>query len=188
MDQAERDHIQHEIEDEANKLLPGRIRRVEMLQHGDAPMIEPGQLMPRFVFADPGGGHEKKGPARREAFAAFKKAVGPGLNQFRDKLLRRWPEIRYIEVMIEDDSGQRVDGQVQFLDDYRTVAADGEFTHVMVRLKTAELDIVDTLIAAGIANNRAEAIRWALTRIRERPAYEQLREHTRDIERLKSEF
>jgi hypothetical protein len=67
-------------------------------------------------------------------------------------------------------------------------AADGEFTHVMVRLKTAELDIVDTLIAAGIANNRAEAIRWALTRIPERPAYEQLREHTRDIERLKSEF
>jgi len=67
-------------------------------------------------------------------------------------------------------------------------AADGEFTHVMVRLKTAELDIVDTLIAAGIANNRAEAIRWALTRVRERPAYEQLREHTRNIERLKSQF
>ncbi|HXZ73101.1 MAG TPA: hypothetical protein VEH31_19810 [Streptosporangiaceae bacterium] len=188
MDQEERDRIQHEIENEANKLLPGRIRRVELLQHGDAPMIEPGQLMPRLVFADPGGGYEKKGPARREAFAAFKKAVGPGLRQFRDNLMRRWPEIRYIEVMFEDDSGQRVDGQVQFLDDYRTVAADGEFTHVMVRLKTAELDIVDTLIAAGIANNRAEAIRWALTRIRERPAYEQLREHTRDIERLKSEF
>ena len=36
---------------------------------------------------------------------------------------------------------------------------DGEFTHVMVRLRTPELDIVDTLIAAGIANNRAEAIR-----------------------------
>jgi hypothetical protein len=35
---------------------------------------------------------------------------------------------------------------------------------------------------------RAEAIRWALTRIRERPARERLREHTRDIERLKSEF
>ena len=36
--------------------------------------------------------------------------------------------------------------------------------------------------------DRAEAIRWALTRIRERPAYEELREHTRDIERLKNEF
>ena len=58
----------------------------------------------------------------------------------------------------------------------------------MVRLRTAELDIVDTLIAAGIANNHAEAIRWALTRIRERPVYEQPREHARDIDRLKSEF
>ena len=58
---------------------------------------------------------------------------------------------------------------MRFVEDGRE-AADGEFTHVMVRLKTAELDIVDTLIAAGIANNHAEAIRWALTRIRERPA------------------
>ena len=89
--------------------------------------------------------------------------------------------------MHEDDSGQRTAGNVQFVEDGRE-AADGEFTHVMVRLKTPELDIVDTLIAAGIANNRAEAIRWALTRIRERPAYEQLREHTRDIDRLKSQF
>ena len=47
---------------------------------------------------------------------------------------------------------------------------------------------MDTLITAGIASSRAEAIRWALTRIGERPAYAQLREHTRDIERLKSEF
>jgi hypothetical protein len=187
MDQAERDEIQHEIEATANELFAGRLRRVELLQHGDAPMIEPGQLMSRFVFADPAGDREGR-PARREAMAAFKKAVGPGLNQFRDNLLRRWPEIRYMELEFEDDSGQRVDGQVQFLDDYRTVAADGEFTHVMVRLKTPELDIVDTLIAAGIASNRAEAIRWALTRIRERPAYEQLRQHTRDIERLKSDF
>ncbi len=185
MDQAERDHIQHEIEIAANKLFPGRIRRVELLQHGDAPMIEPGQLMPKLVFADPYGGRE--GRDRREVAVAFKKAVGPGLNQFRDKLLRRWPEIRYMELMFEDDSGQRVDGKVEFLEDNRA-AADGEFTHVMVRLRTAELDIVDTLIAAGIANNRAEAIRWALTRIPERPAYEQLREHTRDIERLKSEL
>ena len=66
MGQAERGHIQHEIENEANKLFPGRIRRVELLQYGDAPMIEPGQLMPRFVFADPAGGRE--GRPRREAY------------------------------------------------------------------------------------------------------------------------
>ena len=193
MDQAERDHIQHELEIAANELFAGWIRRVELLQHDDAPWMEPDQLMPRLVFKDPADRVRDPHPDPRKvakvakAARTFKLAVGPGLNQFRDDLLERWPEIRYIEVMTEDDGGQRTGGNVRFVEDGRE-AADGEFTHVMVRLKTAELDIVDTLIAAGIANNRAEAIRWALTRIRERPAYEQLREHTRDIDRLKSEF
>jgi hypothetical protein len=189
MDQAERDHIQHELEIAANELFPGWIRRVELLQHGDAPMIEPGQLMARLVFGDPVRSQAEHPDPRKVAKHArtFKLAVAPGLNQFRDNLLERWPDIRYIEVMTEDNRGQRTDGNVRLVEDGRE-AVTGEFTQVMVRLRTAELDIVDTLVAAGVANNRAEAIRWALTRIRERPAYEQLREHTRDIDRLKSEF
>ena len=63
-----------------------------------------------------------------------------------------------------------------------------ELTPVMTRLGPADLATVDTLITAGIANSRAEAIRWALARISERPAYARLREHTRDIQRLKTEF
>jgi hypothetical protein len=192
MDQAEKDHIQHELDIVAHELFPafpGRIRRVELLQHDDVPMIEPGQLMPRLVFADPLRSRAENPDPRQAAKAArtFKLAVAPGLNQFRGHLLERWPEIRYLEVMTEDDSGQKVDRTVRFVEDGRE-ASDGEFTHVMVRLRAPELDIVDTLIGAGIANNRAEAIRWALTRIPERPAYEELRQHTRDIERLKSEF
>jgi hypothetical protein len=190
MDQAEKEHVQHELETAANELFPGWIRRVELLQHDDAPWMEPGQLMPRLVFNDPADVVRDPHPDPRKVAKAartFKLAVAPGLNQFRGGLLERWPEIRYIEVMTEDNSGQKTGGNVRFVEDGRE-AADREFTHVMVRLKTAELDIVDTLIAAGIANNRAEAIRWALTRISERPAYEQLREHTRDIDRLKNEF
>ena len=190
MDETERDRIQHELETEANELFAGWIRRVELLQDDDAPRIEPGQLMPRLVFKDPADRLRDPDPDPRKVAKAgrtFKLAVGPGLNQLRDTVLERWPEIRYIEVMTEDNRGQRTGGDVRFVEDGRD-APDGEFTHVMVRLKTAELDIVDTLIAAGIANNRAEALRWALTRIRERPAYEQLREHTRNIERLKNEF
>ena len=181
MDQAERDHIQHELEIAANELFPGWIRRAELLQHDDTPTTEPDQLTARLVFGDPARSHAEHPDPRKVAKHArtFKLAVTPGLNQFRDNLLQRWPEIRYIEVM--------TGGNVRLVEDGRE-AADGEFTQVMVRLRTAELDIVDTLVAAGIANNRAEAIRWALTRIRERPAYEQLREHTRDIDRLKSEF
>ena len=44
------------------------------------------------------------------------------------------------------------------------------------------------LITAGIAANRAEAVRWALARIRERPAYVQLQERAREIEELKAQF
>ena len=50
------------------------------------------------------------------------------------------------------------------------------------------LETVDTLIMAGIADTRADAISWALARIRERPAYEWLREHVREIDRLRKDF
>jgi hypothetical protein len=41
---------------------------------------------------------------------------------------------------------------------------------------------------AGIAGTRAEAIRWAMDRFRELPAYERLREHVLDTGRLIEEF
>jgi Arc/MetJ-type ribon-helix-helix transcriptional regulator len=58
----------------------------------------------------------------------------------------------------------------------------------MARLGPVDLETVDILITAGIAANRADAVRWALARIRERPAYARLRERTREIEKLKNEF
>ena len=50
------------------------------------------------------------------------------------------------------------------------------------------LETVDTLIMAGIADTRADAIRWALARIRERPEYERLRERIQEIDQLRNEF
>jgi hypothetical protein len=41
---------------------------------------------------------------------------------------------------------------------------------------------------AGIADTRADAIRWALARIRERPAFERLRERIQEIDQLRNEF
>jgi Arc/MetJ-type ribon-helix-helix transcriptional regulator len=58
----------------------------------------------------------------------------------------------------------------------------------MARLGADDLETLDTLISAGIATSRAEAVRWALARLRERPAYEQLRARTREIDELKSQF
>ncbi len=36
--------------------------------------------------------------------------------------------------------------------------------------------------------SRAQAVRWTLARIRERPAYAELRERAKEIETLKSRF
>src|SRR6185312_16345644 len=46
----------------------------------------------------------------------------------------------------------------------------------LARLGPAGLETLDTVIMAGTAATRAQAIRWALDRIRERPAYQRLRE------------
>jgi Arc/MetJ-type ribon-helix-helix transcriptional regulator len=50
------------------------------------------------------------------------------------------------------------------------------------------VETLDTLIMAGIAETRADAIRWALARIRERPAYERLRERIQEIDQLRTDF
>ena len=72
--------------------------------------------------------------------------------------------------------------------DARAMEGGGDLTPVMTRLGPVDLETLDALITAGIAGSRAEAVRWALARIRERPAYAQLRERAAEIERLKTEF
>ena len=47
-------------------------------------------------------------------------------------------------------------------------------TFALAALGPAGLETLDTLIIAGIAATRAEAIRWTLDRIRERPTYQRL--------------
>ncbi len=64
----------------------------------------------------------------------------------------------------------------------------GDTTPLLARLGPAGLETLDTLIMTGTAATRAEAIRWALDRIRERPAYQRLRELRSDVGKLRNEF
>ncbi len=61
-------------------------------------------------------------------------------------------------------------------------------TASVTRLGPEDLATVDTLITAGIANSRAEVLRWALGRIREHPAYPQIQARVRGISELKAQF
>ena len=189
MDQAARERIQQEMEDEANQRFPGAVQQIRLLEHGDDPVVEPGEVLIRISLTPQDG---PDGP--EQAPHAFEQAQGPELSQFRRELLQRVPEARRI-LVIRDDPGGR--DQRRFImrlspDDPGAAgerrSGRDELTPVMARLGPADLETVDTLITAGIAANRADAVRWALARIRERPAYAQLRERTHEIERLKTEF
>ena len=57
----------------------------------------------------------------------------------------------------------------------------------MARLGAVDLATVDTLITAGIANSRAEGVRWALSRLREDPAYARLQQQAHENDELKTQ-
>jgi len=192
--------MQRAIQDEAEKIFAGSVRGVSLLPSGELELDEPDrellqrdgfgpdEVVAQLVLTEPPGARPE--PVRApQLLQAFRNANGPAVKKFRQALTQRLPELRHIRITFEDTKGQvRGGGGLLLLVPDEGRSAEGDLTAVMVRLRAEELETVDTLITAGIAGNRAEAVRWALARIRERPAFEQLREHTREIERLKTDF
>jgi hypothetical protein len=58
----------------------------------------------------------------------------------------------------------------------------------MAFLGPVDLATLDALITAGTAGSQAEAVGWALARIRERPAYAGLSERPQELDDLKAHF
>jgi hypothetical protein len=187
MDRMALDRLEEQIDEEVKKRFPGgAVQRVAVLQYGDDPVIEPGELLVR-VTLEAAEGRE----GQEQALDAFKNAHGPAIKEFRRDLAVQLPEAGRLEFRAGDDTGAgprmvlggRPRGSLE-----GRAAEGGDLTPVMARLGPVDLETLDALITAGIAASRAEAVRWALARIRERPAYAQLRERAREIERLKTEF
>jgi hypothetical protein len=192
MDEAELERVRQQFDQLVRERLPGApVERIEVLQYGDDPEIEPGQLLARVVVATSGDE-----PDRLRAFEAFHDQHRAAFRDLREEL-DKLPVRAILQFMAE--SQQPCDeGQGPMIQMFHTRVVPGPgggpgpegpgLTAVMARLGPEDLETLDTLIAAGIATSRAEAVRWALARIRERPAFEQLRARTREIEELKSQF
>ena len=179
----------HMVEEHLRSVFPeGTIERVEVLQYGDDPVIEPGETAIR-VFIDRAGRPEGK-EADEEAIEAFGDANRGVIRKLRDEL----PSvIGWVEFVPGGQSGDaRARGPMLKMGGRggRGAPLDeaGELTPVMTRLGPADLATVDTLITAGIATSRAEVLRWALGRIREHPAYAQIQERVHEIDELKARF
>jgi hypothetical protein len=208
MEQAEVDSVRRRVQEMAREYFPdGAVHEVRLLQYGDDPRVEPGQLVVRVLLpagaadaadaADAGGpggaagagsSAGAPGPAgvRRDPFDAFKQAHPGALEGFGDVISRELPEVGSLEVTV--DGGPERKGVMRMRLGPSRADRPGDLTPVMARLGPTDLQTLDTLITTGIAANRADAVRWALARIRERPAYAELRERARQIEELKTQF
>jgi hypothetical protein len=193
MDRAELNHLQEQIEQLARNRFPDpAVRQVVLWQYGDEPSFEPGELLVRLVLEPLDGQRPDGTDADALVVEEFHRQRGPAVQGFRQDL-QTVPPVAMVEFVIAGDgySGERPGpsfriGQAE--PDVALERAEAPLVPIMARLGPADLETVDTLITAGVASSRAEAVRWALARIRERPAYTKLREHARAIEALKAEF
>jgi hypothetical protein len=182
------DAIEREIDDEAKIRFPGgAVSRVRLLQYGDDPEVEPGDLWVRVIPAADGPDDWERS---LQAFLdTHEAAIDPFVSYLAEKLCQiRILEFTFNVPVTRDGHCPRMSrGVSQKLSDFRRETA-GEDIFELTRLGPAGLETVDTLIMAGIADTRGDAIRRALDRIRELPAYERLREHVLDTGRLIEEF
>ena len=186
MDDASAGHLEEELR---SAFPDGVIARVTVLPYGDDPEVEPGQTAARAFFDWAGRLDGKQaGPQTVHAFCV---ANGAGLAKLSTEL----PSfIEWVEFRPDNPPGAAVPAGLS----YRIVRprkravppdeAPEELTPVMARLGPADLATLDTLITAGIANSRAEALRWAVGHIRDHPAYAQLQQRVQEIDQLKDQF
>jgi|SRR5215472_13064592 len=205
MEQAEIQRLTQEFDQEVRRRFPDApLQRVEVLQYGDDPEIEPGQLLGRVIIEAPPStaaaeGEDKKDKKdkkdkeeRGRRLEEFHDAHRPAIRELRHEM-DKLPASAILEFTVAGEAaeGERKGPRLRLAGGVRGGIGGGEggsLTPVMARLGQDDLETLDTLITAGIASSRAEAVRWALARIRERPAYEELRTHTRQIEELKAQF
>ncbi len=190
MDRNVLDVIQREIDDEVRTRFPGAaVRRALLLQYGDDPQIEPRDLWVRVIL-------DSDGPEDYDrAWKAFSGPHQAAIEEFPRYLAEKVHEIMNVEFRFGDgtEAGCDRDGPQygyptgQRLSDYQEWER-GQATFVRAPMGPAGLETLDTLIMAGIAATRSEAIRWAMDRFRDLPAYERVRERVRDADALKDEF
>jgi hypothetical protein len=184
VEREEKERLERGTEEELNRQCgDGTVQKVEVLQYGDEPAIEPGQAVIRVILTPTGEDDSE------ETLHAFDKAHRTAIEDLRKKIAQKMPSIVRIEFTLPAQPGERKHPVISMsIEPSDRTATGRHLTPVMARLDPRDVEVLDALITAGIVSNRADGVRWALTRIRERPAYTQLREHIGKIDELKSQL
>jgi hypothetical protein len=193
MERAALDALQGKLEEQVKEHFPdGGVQRIALLRYGDDPQVEPGGLWVRVFFKVAGAPTDREGSQpRTRVLTAWLDARQAMLDELQREFTQALPAARMLEFKFIRDDDTELKGSVR-----RRIggsAADlaerqRDLTPVMARLGPVDLWTLDTLITAGIAASRAEALRWVLARIRERPGYAKLSERARELDELKAQF
>ena len=168
MDKALTDRIEQQV---SQAFPEGAIARVQVLQYGDDPEVEPGRAAVRVFFNWPGW--SEGGQADPKTVHRFVTANAAALGVLGDGLPG---VIGWVEFRPEGEARAASRGGLSYriADRGRPAPASDEApedrTPVMVRLGAVDLATVDTLITAGVVDSRAGALRWAVSRLREQQA------------------
>ena len=180
LDRAAIDQLQTRLGEQVKEHFPdGGVQRVALLQHGDDPSVEPGDLLARVFIEE-----AEEAPSHRAWHRDHETMIG----ELQRELAEQLPGAGHLEFWFGENGRQ---GKVRHRlgpppDD--PARNEQDLTPAEIRLGPADLEMLDALITAGTAASRAEAVGWVLARIRERPAYARLSERARELDELKARF
>ncbi len=181
MDRAVQNRLQTELDEQVKEHFPGgEVQRVALLQYGDDPCVEPGDLLVRVFIEE----------AREDPpLPAWERDHEAMCRELHRELAEKVPGARYLEFWFGGDTGHQGRSRQRLRCPPNDPARpERDLTPVDIRLGPVDREMLDRLITAGIAASRAEAIGWVLARIRERPAYAKLSERARELDELKARF
>jgi hypothetical protein len=185
--------VSDSIEMQLRSAFPeGTFTRVDVLTYGDDPDVEPGEAAVR-AFVDRAGQPAGSWQDDEKVLQAFEEPNRAAIKKLGHDTAAL-PPVAWVQ-FIPDTPARRAPDAVlwgfpSMLLGMRSDVADDApgFASVRAQLGPADLATVDTLITAGIASTRAEAIRWMVGRIRENPAYGQIQQRVREIGELKDQL
>jgi hypothetical protein len=157
----------------------GGVRRIALLQHGDDPSVEPGDLLAR-VFIEEAGENPN--------LPAWHRDHETMIGDLQRELAQQLPGASHFEFWFGENGRQGKNRHRLGPPPGDPASSEQDLTPADIRLGPADLEMLDALITTGTAASRAEAASWVLARIRERPAHARLTERARELDQLKTHF
>jgi hypothetical protein len=180
LDRAVLDQLQTTLDEQTKEHFPGGgVQRIALLQHGDDPSVEPGDLLAR-VFIEQAG-EDPNLPAWHQDHETM-------IRELQRELADKLPAASHFEFWFGENGRQGKSRHRLGAPPDDPARSEQDLTPADIRLGPADLEMLDALITSGTAASRAEAVSWVLARIRERPAYARLSERARELDELKAHF